>query len=51
MFKNIIDLLSIDDFYQESERIQIAKGRYEFPTTLKSTIQYIKRVWYGSRNN
>ena len=51
MLKNIIDILSVDDFYKTSETIQIAKGRYEFPTTLNSTIKYIKRKWYGSRNN
>jgi hypothetical protein len=49
MLKNIIDLLSLDDYYGKSERIEIAKGRYEFPTTTSSTIHYIKRVWYGSR--
>lgn len=51
MLKNIIDILAVDDFYGTSTRVDIAKGRYEFPTSVSSTIKYIKRVWYGSRNS
>ena len=51
MVKNIIDILQLSEFYGSTERIDIAKGRYEYPMTWKSLIKYIKRIWYGSRNN
>ena len=51
MLKNIIDLLAVDDFYGVSPQVDIAKGRYEFPTSVSSTIKHIKRVWHGSRNS
>ena len=43
MIKNIIQMLSIDDFYAESEYIDIAKGRNEMVHTLKKTVKQIKR--------
>lgn len=43
MIKNIIQMLSIDDFYAESEYIDIAKGRNEIVHTLKKTVKQIKR--------
>lgn len=43
MIKNIIQMLSIDDFYAESEFIDIAKGRNEIVHTLKKTVKQIKR--------
>jgi len=51
MIKNIIDILQVSDFYGSTQRVEIAKGRYEYPMTWKSTINYIKRIWYGSRSN
>lgn len=51
MIKNALDFLSIMDFYGVSHRIDRAKGRYEYPSNWKSTIKYIKRIWYGSRSN
>jgi hypothetical protein len=51
MLKNIFDILTLGEFYNESERIEIVKGRYEYPRTWKSTIKYIKRIWYGRRSN
>jgi hypothetical protein len=45
MIKNIIQLLTISDFYGESELIDIAKGRYEIPKTYKEAIkQGIRKV-------
>lgn len=44
MIKNTIDLLSEKDYYGVSKRIDIAKGRYEIPTTWKSMKQLIKRM-------
>ena len=40
---HIIDLLKVDDFYNESEIIDIAKGKYEFPSNIKGIKNYIKR--------
>ena len=43
MIGNIIDLLSVDDFYGESELIDIAKGKYKAPETLKEMYTNTKR--------
>ena len=43
MIKNIIQMLSIDDFYGNSETIDIAKGRNELVHTVKKTVKQIKR--------
>jgi len=43
MIKNIIDLLEIDEHYNISENIEIAKGKYEYINTWKSAWIKIKR--------
>ena len=43
MIGNIIDLLGVDDFYGESELIDIAKGKYKAPETWKETFYNTKR--------
>lgn len=43
MIKNILAMLSIDDFYGVSENIDIAKGINKKPTTLKEGLKNIKR--------
>lgn len=35
MIKNILDMLSLLDYYGVSENIEIAKGKYELTTTYK----------------
>ena len=45
----ILKLLNIDNWYGESEAIEIAKGKYKLPTTLKEGIVQIKRR-YEERN-
>jgi hypothetical protein len=46
MIKNIIELLNVSEYYGVSERINIAKGKYQLPTTWKSLLKYIKRrLW------
>ena len=35
MIKHILDLLALDEFYGQSELIEIAKGKYKIPTTVK----------------
>ncbi|ANS02987.1 hypothetical protein [uncultured Mediterranean phage uvDeep-CGR1-KM17-C101] len=43
MLKNIIDLLQIDDFLEESYNIQVAKGLYAMPKGFKETYKQKKR--------
>ena len=43
MLKNIIDLLQIDDFIEESYNIQVAKGLYAMPKGFKETYKQNKR--------
>lgn len=39
----VLKLLQIDDFYGVSENIEIAKGKYKLPQTLKEGYKQIKR--------
>jgi len=43
MIKNILDMLKIDDFYGKSNFIDIAKGKYEIPKTIKAAYKQGKR--------
>ena len=43
MLNNIIDLLQIDDFLEESYNIQVAKGLYAMPKGFKETYKQKKR--------
>jgi len=43
MLRNIIDLLNSNDFYNQSELIEIAKGKYKAPTSLKEMLKNTKR--------
>jgi len=45
MIKVIIDTLSTEKWYNVSERIEIAKGKYAYPKTFKQAIEKIKRVF------
>lgn len=47
MLKNILDLLKLDDYYGVSPYIDIAKGKYEAPATLKEAINKTKRRTNG----
>jgi len=46
MIKNIIDLLNTSDWYVGDEDIDIAKGKYEAPKSLKEMRINIKRNTY-----
>jgi hypothetical protein len=46
MIKNIIDLLNTSDWYVGDEDIDIAKGKYEAPKSLKKLRTSIKRNNY-----
>jgi hypothetical protein len=43
MIKNIIDLLAMDEYYNISENVEIAKGKYEYITSWKAAWIKIKR--------
>jgi len=43
MIKNIIELLSLNEHYAVSERVEIAKGKYELPNGWKGVFSKIKR--------
>jgi hypothetical protein len=45
MLKNIIDLLKMNDYYGVDERIDIAKGKYEPPKTLREAFNKRNRQW------
>lgn len=44
MIKDIIELLKSDDFANGGELIQLAKGRYKVPQSLKEYKNYFKRA-------
>lgn len=41
----ILDLLMLDEHYNQSENIEIAKGKYELATTWTKGFKQIKREW------
>ena len=43
MIKHILDILKLDDFYGKSEFIDIAKGKYEIPKSIKEAYKQGKR--------
>jgi len=43
MLNNIIELLKIDNFYNKSELIEMAKGKYKAPETIKEAYKNAKR--------
>ena len=43
MIKHILDILKLDDFYGKSDYIDIAKGKYEIPKSIKGAYKQGKR--------
>ena len=43
MIRNILDLLQLDEFYGKTENIEIAKGKYQLPKTIKQAYKQGKR--------
>ena len=43
MIKTVIDLLNLDNFYGVSKDIDVAKGKYKYPSTWKELKEFIKR--------
>ena len=50
MIQRIITMLKIDDFYGNTEAIDIAKGKYKLHTSLKKAIKQGKRELKNKRN-
>jgi hypothetical protein len=44
MIKNILDLLSLDNYYGVSTNIDIAKGYYSIPKSFSDGKKQLKRV-------
>ena len=51
MLKHIIDLLQIDEFYEASENVHIAKGLYNYETGLKEIYKQKKRMQLLRKKN
>ena len=49
MIKQIIELLKEDDFYGIAEEIEVAKGSYKAPMTIKEGIKNAKRKMQWQR--
>jgi hypothetical protein len=43
MIKGIIELLNTNEYFGVSERVEIAKGKHQLPTTWKDVWYKIKR--------
>lgn len=46
MIKNVIELLALNEYYDVSEDIEIAKGKYEYISSWKRAWEKIKRNYY-----
>jgi hypothetical protein len=47
MIQQIVTMLQLDDFYGNTEAIDIAKGKYKLHTSLKKAIKQLKRNTNG----
>jgi len=45
MLKQILELLALQEHYNQSENIEIAKGKYQLITTWHQGFEQIKRIW------
>lgn len=45
MIPKIIELLQSNDFYNVSETVEIAKGKYELNTNIPDGVKKLKRLW------
>ena len=50
MIQQIITMLQLDDFYGNTETIDIAKGKHKLHTSLKKAIKQAKREIINKRN-
>jgi len=51
MIKNIITLLSLNDYKGETDLIDVAKGKYKLPYTFREVFNQFKRqlAWLNKR--
>ncbi len=49
MIEKIIELLAIDEFYGQSELIDIAKGKYKIQNTIVDKYKQKKRIRNGRK--
>ena len=47
MIANVIKLIQSNDWYDVSEEVEIAKGKYELTDDLKKVKRKLKRRWQG----
>lgn len=47
MIKNIIDLLNFNDWYGQSENIDIAKGKYRAVRNWDDVKKQVNRIYHG----
>lgn len=45
MLKDIIQLLSQNEYYGVSERVELSKGKYQIDYSFRGAMQKIKRLW------
>lgn len=45
MLKETIELLQMEKFYNVSEEVEIAKGKYKIPQSVSEGLTQIKRQW------
>lgn len=43
MIQNILNLLQFDEFYGKTDNIEIAKGKYHIPSSIKEAYKQGKR--------
>lgn len=48
MIKNLLDILELDNFYGVSENIEILKGKYKIPESIKEAYEQGKRLAHGN---
>jgi hypothetical protein len=47
MIKDIIDLLTLEEYYGISRRVDVAKGKYIIPYSWTQGWKQIKRIYHG----
>jgi len=44
MIADILEILQLDEFYNEDETIDIAKGKHKIPESIKEGVQQLNRL-------
>ena len=45
----MIELLNLTEWYGISENIEIAKGKFKIPETIKEATEQSKRIWHARK--